>query len=114
MFLNRQNILNVAISRARDYLFIIMPDGRTESIAHLQKLLLIERLVKERTGAYSETASNEVEEALLGSGSYLEDNTFSTGHQMVNVYKRAERHYEVRSDESAVDVQISMATRANG
>ncbi len=25
MFLNKQNILNVAISRARDYLFIVMP-----------------------------------------------------------------------------------------
>jgi hypothetical protein len=108
MFLNRQNILNVAISRARDYLFIIMPDGRTENVAHLRKLLLIERLVKDRTGAYSETASNVVEEAILGSSSYLEDNTFSTGHQMVNVYRQAERHYEVRSGESAVDVQISL------
>ncbi|MGE4054614.1 MAG: DEAD/DEAH box helicase [Vicinamibacterales bacterium] len=108
MFLNRQNILNVAISRARDYLFIIMPDDRTENIAHLQRLLRIERLVKERAGAFSETASSLVEESILGSSSYLEDNTFSTGHQMVNVYRQAERHYEVRSGEAAVDVQISL------
>ena len=114
MFLNRQNILNVAISRARDYLFIIMPDERTENIENLRKVSLIERLVKERTGAYSESAANRLEEVILGSRSYLEDNTFSTGHQMVNVYKQAERHYEVRSDESAVDVQISIAARANG
>jgi hypothetical protein len=54
MFLNRHNILNVAISRARDYLFILMPDERTENIQNLQKVSMIERLVKERVGAYSE------------------------------------------------------------
>jgi hypothetical protein len=113
MFLNRQNILNVAISRARDYLFIIMPDERTENIQNLPKLSLIERLVKERTGAFSESAAHRLEEIILGSRSYLEDNTFSTGHQMVNVYKRAERHYEVRCDESAVDVQISIGASAD-
>ncbi|MBY0506307.1 MAG: AAA family ATPase [Bryobacteraceae bacterium] len=113
MFLNRQNILNVAISRARDYLFIIMPDERTENIQNLRKVSLIERLVKERTGAYAESAAHRLEEIILGSRSYLEDNTFSTGHHMVNVYKRAERHYEVRCDESAVDVQISIGARAS-
>lgn len=113
MFLNRQNILNVAISRARDYLFIIMPDERTENIHNLRKVSMIEQLVKERTGAYSELAAHQFEEIILGSRSYLEDNTFSTGHQMVNVYKRAERHYEVRCDESAVDVQISIGASAD-
>lgn len=110
MFLNRQNILNVAISRARDYLFIMMPDEQTENIHNLRKVSLIERLVKERTGAYSESTAHRLEESIFGSKSYLEDNTFSTGHQMVNVYKRSERHYEVRSDESAVDVQISIGS----
>jgi hypothetical protein len=113
MFLNRQNILNVAISRARDYLFILMPDERTENIQNLRKVSQIELLVKERTGAYSEWAAHQLEEIILGSRSYLEDNTFSTGHQMVNVYKRAERHYEVRCDESAVDVQISIGASAS-
>jgi hypothetical protein len=113
MFLNKQNILNVAISRARDYLFIIMPDEQTERIENLRKVSRIERLVKERTGSFSESASSTIEEVILGSGTYLEENTFSTGHQMVNVYKHAERHYEVRSDESAVDVQISRGVRVN-
>ena len=38
MFLNKQNILNVAISRARDYLFIVMPDGQTEGFGNLRKV----------------------------------------------------------------------------
>lgn len=37
---------------------------------------------------------------------YLEDNTFSTGHQSVNVYGLPEKCYEIRSEDTAVDVQI--------
>ena len=79
----------------------------TENINNLRRVSRIERLVKERGGAFSEVSSNQIEEIILGSKTYLEDNTFSTGHQMVNVYRQAEQHYEVRSDDSAVDVQIS-------
>lgn len=105
MFLNKQNILNVAISRARDYLFIVMPDDETEGVENLHKIAEIETLVKSGS-AFSEYASRIVEEMIWGNESYLEDNTFSTGHQMVNVYSKPERYYEVRSDESAIDVQI--------
>jgi superfamily I DNA and/or RNA helicase len=105
IFLNKQNILNVAISRARDYLFIVMPDDETEGVENLYKLAKIERLVKSG-GAFSEYASRIIEQMIFGKESYLEDNTFSTGHQMVNVYRIPERYYEVRSDDSAIDVQI--------
>ena len=56
--------------------------------------------------AFSEYASRIIEQMIFGNDSYLEDNTFSTGHQMVNVYRIPERYYEVRSDNSAIDVQI--------
>jgi superfamily I DNA and/or RNA helicase len=105
MFLNRQNILNVAISRARDYLFIVMPNDETEGVANLQKIARIEELVR-AGGEFSEYASRDIEEMIWGYANYLEDNTFSTGHQMVNVYRKPERCYEVRSDDSAIDVQI--------
>ena len=105
MFLNKQNILNVAISRARDYLFIVMPDNETEGVENLHKIAKIEKLVR-AGGAFSEYESFSVEEMISGNANYLEENTFSTGHQMVNVYRRPERYYEVRSDDSAIDVQI--------
>lgn len=105
MFLNKQNILNVAISRARDYLFIVMPDGQTEGLGNLRKMAQIENLVK-NGGAFSEYESHAVEEVILGNARHLEENTFSTGHQVVNVYRKPERYYEVRSDDSAIDVQI--------
>jgi len=105
MFLNKQNILNVAISRARDYLFIVMPDDETEGVGNLHKIAKIESLVKSG-GAFIEYASRIVEEMIWGNGKYLEENTFSTGHQMVNVYRKPERYYEVRSDDVAIDVQV--------
>lgn len=105
MFLNKQNILNVAISRARDYLFIVMPDDQTEGVENLHKIATIERLVKSG-GAFSEHRSSVIEEWIWGQANYLEENTFATGHQMVNVYRKPERYYEVRSDDSAIDVQI--------
>jgi hypothetical protein len=105
MFLNKQNILNVAISRARDYLFIIMPDNETEGVDNLQRIAKIEALMKS-SEAFSEYSSRVVEEMIWGNAKYLEENTFSTGHQMVNVYRKPERFYEVRSDDSAIDVQV--------
>lgn len=105
MFLNKQNILNVAISRARDYLFIIMPDNETEGIQNLQKIAKIENLIR-MGGAFNDFVSHGVEDMMWGNSKYLEENTFSTGHQMVNVYRKPERYYEVRSDDSAIDVQV--------
>jgi hypothetical protein len=106
MFLNKQNILNVAISRARDYLFIIMPDNETYSIESLKRIKKIEDIAV-RGGEFCEYKSSVIEGFILGSENYLEENTFSTGHQMVNVYCKPERQYEVRSDNSAIDVQIA-------
>lgn len=105
MFLNKQNILNVAISRARDYLFIVMPDDETEGIEKLHKVARVEKLVKSG-GEFTEHLSHNIEKVIWAQKNYLEENTFSTGHQMVNVYRKPERYYEVRSDDSAIDVQI--------
>ena len=71
----------------------------------MHKIADIETLVKSSC-AFSEYASRTVEKMIWGNESYLEDNTFSTGHQMVNVYRKSEHYYEVRSDGSAIDVQI--------
>ena len=107
MFLNKLNIINVSISRARDYLFIVMPDDQTENVQNLMLVKRVEELCKEQHDYYEEL-TNHIELALFGSASYLEDNAFSTSHQQVNVYREPERRYEIRSEDSAVDVQIYM------
>lgn len=105
MFLNKRNIINVSISRARDYLFIIMPDNNTERIDNLRLVKRVERIAKSSNCCTEYTAS-QLETLMFGRSNYLEENTFSTGHQTVNVYGLPEKSYEVRSEDTAVDIQI--------
>ncbi len=43
---------------------------------------------------------------MFGDSQYLENNAFSTSHQSVNVYGLPEKCYEVRAEDTAIDVQI--------
>ena len=104
MFLNRQNIVNVAISRARDYLFILMPDEDTKNVQNLFLINKLKRLVEK--DLHTDQNTKDLEELLFDDANYLEENAFSTGHQMVNVYGLPEKHYEIRSEENALDVQV--------
>ena len=105
MFLNKRNIINVAISRARDYLFIVMPDDSTENVGSLTLIKRVERLIKS-TGSWHEELTPNLEKLMFGDSHYLENNSFSTSHQSVNVYGLPEKRYEVRAEDNAVDIQI--------
>ena len=105
MFLNKKNIINVSISRAKDYLFLIMPDNHTENIENLSLVKRTERLLKS-SGFCTEFLSHDLEQQIFGNPYYLEENTFSTAHQSVNIYGRPEKCYEIRSEDLAVDIQI--------
>ena len=105
MFLNKLNIVNVSISRARDYLIVLMPDDNTENVTNLTLIKKVESFCKIQP-LCSELLSPMVENTIFGSYTYIEDNSFSTSHQLVNVYGKPEMRYEVRSEDSAVDVQI--------
>lgn len=107
MFLNKHNILNVAISRAKDYLFVLMPDDKTENVKKLQKINQIADLCFAYGGHhYAQFSSISIEKKLFGSASYIYDNSFATTHQKVNVYSKPVKKYELRCEEKAVDVQI--------
>lgn len=106
MFLNRQNIINVAISRARDALIVLMPDDKTEKVGNLKIIKELEFLMGNSKEFFQELDSQFVERWMFKKENYLEENTFSTGHQAVNVYGIPERRYEVRSEDEAVDIQL--------
>lgn len=82
-----------------------MPDDETENVDNLMLIKKIEFLCKSQT-SWSEQQAPIIEELILGSKTYLEDNSFSTSHQLVNVYGKPERRYEIRSEDNAIDVQI--------
>ena len=105
MFLNRKNIINVAISRARDYIFIVMPDDNTIRIENLSLVKEIEWLFAKENNS-GEFSARELEKSIFGKTDFIAENSFSTGHQNVNVYALPERKYEIRIEDSAVDVQL--------
>ena len=105
MFLNKCNIINVSISRAKDYLFILMPDDNTENVTNLKLIKRVEGLIK-CTDAWTEKLTPDLEQEMFGDKEYLENNSFSTGHQSVNVYGIPEKCYEIRSEDDAVDIQV--------
>lgn len=104
MFLNKKNIINVSISRARDYLIIVMPDDDTENIENLNLINKIEAICIDNGS--TEYLSSDIEELIFNDSHYLENNSFATSHQIVNVYGKPELKYEVRSEDTAVDIQI--------
>lgn len=105
MFLNKKNIINVSISRAKDYLFVIMPDDNTENVNNLFLIKQMEQSIKD-SKMYMEYDSHSIEDLIFGNSTYLEDNSFSTSHQSVNVYGLPEQKYEIRSEEDTIDIQI--------
>ena len=113
MYLNRENIINVAVSRARDYLFVVMPDDSTKNIKDLGLIKKIEGLCKSQNRCMEWQADN-IEEMIFGKRDYIEKSSFSTTHQPVNVYGKPDLRYEVRSGDDAVDVQVHIADDGRG
>ena len=104
IFLNNLNIVNVAVSRAKDYLFVIMPDDDTENADKLTLIKRVEQICKKQNNNCSEYLKHDIK--MFGNKKYIEDNSFTTNHQLVNVYGKPEKRYEIRSEDNAVDVQI--------
>ena len=82
-----------------------MPDEKTEKIENLALINRVESLMRENN-LCKIIESHELEEKMFGNRNYLEENTFSTGHQSVNVYGIPEKTYEVRSEDEAIDIQL--------
>ena len=104
-FVNKKNILNVAISRAQDYLFILMPDRDFE---HYDKLetKTIGFIAKKDAKEMTTVTSQKLEKIIFNDIHFIEKNTFVTTHQLANVYTAPASLYEVRFDDKSVDIQI--------
>ena len=101
-FVNRLNIINVAVSRARDCLFLMVPEDFSDDFDHLKYVCGLCR----RSGVCQEIGTHDLEQIMFGNPNFLEDNSFSTGHQSVNVYGKPEKRYEIRSQGSTLDIQL--------
>jgi len=88
-----------------------MPIDRLNRI-DTSKLFLLERIraicqsEKEIKEVLAEYNDQEIEKILFGTTNKIEEISFPTAHQDVNVYSRLDKKYEIRYDDSAVDIQI--------
>lgn len=108
IMLNNKNIINVAISRASDYLFILLPHLKTDVYENLIELKSLCGIVEDNNKniLYSIINSERIEQKMWEEKDYIEKNTSVTTHQLANVYTSPEYIYEVRIDENAVDIQV--------
>jgi len=101
-FINKKNLLNVAISRAKDYLILIMPDmGGLTQLDQLEMILNQE--IKEQV---QNLTAAEVEQWLFKQANYIAENAVITAHQRINIYTSPEKKYEIRCEENALDIKI--------
>ncbi len=110
LFLQKEYIINVAISRAKDYLILLLPDSETEGISNLKLiheahegslLKILNELPKE---SVAQLSAKEIERKLMGVSDYFATNSFTNIHQTVNVYGQPEMDYMVRLSGNAIDI----------
>lgn len=105
--INKLNIINVAISRARDYLIVMMPDIDCKGYENLTKIKQLGAIsTKKYRDITTVIPADEVERIVFGKKHYLESNTFVTSHQLANVYTKPTCLYEIRVDDHSVDIQV--------
>lgn len=103
-FLNNQNILNVAISRARDYLIILLPEEKSEGFDNLTRINnLLSIITNDLKNNYNNTNSRKIEKLIFDNSKFISENTFITSHQKVNVYSKHAHRYEFRTKEGSID-----------
>ena len=101
--INNENIINVAMSRARDYIFFIIPQGQQTGFR-----------MKNRLGDVIPFSDRTVldcamiEKVMFGNENFIYENTHVTCHMPVNVYCEDSAIYEVRLGEDALDIRINM------
>lgn len=112
--INNLNIVNVAISRAQDYLCVFMPSSSCDGYLNLTELRRLGHIsnksLNEFTGIIQQ---QELETLLFGTSHYLDRNVFVTSHQIANVYTKPAAHYEVRCDEKSIDIQVDEISENN-
>lgn len=100
--INKQNILNVAMSRARDYLFFVLPNGQTKGFTRKND---IGNIVSPANRTIQ--TCSEIEKTIFGDPDYIYKNTHVTCHMPVNVYCEKTSLFEVRIGNDALDITLN-------
>lgn len=100
-------IYNVAISRAKDYLVIVNPFEKQTENQFLNRLKTIHYSFTQKNVLIQKSKS--FENLIFSNENFLDENTFITRHDDVNVYTSDVYRYYIKKNEISIDFQITKA-----
>lgn len=100
--INNKNIINVAMSRARDYLFFVLPEQQVKGFTSKNDIIKLCR-----KDSYQHLLCSDIENVIWGMPNYIASNTHVTCHMPVNVYCDYQAKYDVRIADDALDIKIN-------
>ena len=101
--LSKEYIYNVAISRARDYLVILHPYAAIRNNKFINKIGLS---YKDNFANKKIINSKEIEKELFDEENYIENNSYISGHDNVNVFGISEMKCFIKTNDTAIDIQL--------
>jgi len=101
--LSKEYIYNVAISRAKDYLIILHP---YTAIPNNKFINTIGTSYRSNFGNAKILKSHDIEKKLFNDEKYIENNSYVSGHDNVNVFGLSEMRYFIKANDTAIDIQL--------
>ncbi len=101
--LSKEYIYNVAISRAKDYLVVIHPYTVIRDNKFINRIGIS---YKNNFGNIKITNAKDIEKALFNEKNYIENNSYVSGHDNVNVFGLSDMKYFIKANDTAIDIQL--------
>lgn len=101
--LSKEYIYNVAISRAKDYLVILHPYSKITNNKFINQ---VGSSYRNNFGNARIINSGEIEKVLFSEENHIENNSYVSGHDNVNVFGLSEMKYFIKSNDTAIDIQL--------
>lgn len=101
--LSKEYIYNVAISRAQDYLWVINPFVNITTNPFINK---ISQIKHSNNGSSRIISSQTIEQHIFNEPDFITKYSYLTGHDNINVFAPGEMKYFIKTDETAIDIQL--------
>lgn len=108
--LSKEYIYNVAISRAKDYLIVLHPYTAIRNNKFINKIGIF---YKNNFGNIKIFDAKEIEKKLFNEENYIENNSYVSGHDNVNVFGLSDMKYFIKANDTAIDIQLRDLTDNN-
>jgi hypothetical protein len=101
--LSKEYIYNVAISRAKDYLVVLHPFTAIRNNKFINEIGIS---YKNNFGNIKILNTKVIEKTLFNKENYIENNSYVSGHDNVNVFGLSDMKYFIKANDTAIDIQL--------